>query len=329
VEVSIIVAARNEEKHLKDCVESLLAQTYKDFEILIIDGESDDKTFSIAKKLAKKQNIRVFSNPQRRAAEARNIGIKNARGELIGYIDAHTTAHKDWLKALVSTVKKATWEGRPIGGVGSVHKNPKKEPFTDAVTEAFQHPFGGGGSSYRVRGKVRAVDTAYACLYRREALEAIRHKNGNYYDPYFIKGQDAELNWRINKAGYVLLQQPKALTYYYKRNTWDAFWRQMYVAGFWRMKISKKHHDLFKPTLFAPLILYKAIFFCLIRSNWFPTAIISGVLLLIYLIATIIPSLKSKSPFTVITMVWMIHLAYTAGLIKGFFSKTIMTRDRV
>ena len=335
--VSIIIAARNEEKHLEKCVESLMQQTFQDFEIIIVEGMSDDKTRKIAEKLVKKHKgkIRLLINPEKRAAEARNIGIKNAKGELIGYIDAHTTAKKDWLETLVKTIKKhKTWKGKKVGGVGSIHENPDKEEFTTAITEAFKHPLGGGGSSYKPGKKLRAVDTAYACLYKKEALEKIKQKNNEYYDTYFIKGQDAELNWRINKAGYALLLQPKAITYYYKRKDWESFKRQMINAGFWRAKITKKHPELVKPTLFAPLIMYLTIItltIITIIKKTIITLTIAASIIIIYLLTIIITNIiiKVKNKKLVSKMIILMHWWYTTGLIKGFLLKKIKIKDRV
>ncbi len=335
VNVSIIVAARNEEKHIAVCLKSLQAQSYKDFEILVVDGMSDDKTAIIAKKFARKdKSIKVFLNKHKRASEARNIGIKNSKGNYVGYIDAHTTASVKWLETLLNVFKNnSKWKGKVVGGVGSIHKNPDKNKINIAITQAFQHPLGGGGSSYRVKGKLRSVDTAYACLYTKEALNSIKRKNGTYYDPYFVKGQDADLNWRLNKKGFVLLQEPRAVTYYSKRGSINGFWRQMLVAGFWRAKLSLRHTNLFKPTFFLPLIAWLGfkvfIILGLVYANIFLLMAVCG--LIVYLGAILILALRIPKAkiFLVGFLVIIIHLAFSIGLVKGFFSKHNLVRDRV
>ncbi|MBN1275013.1 glycosyltransferase [Candidatus Woesearchaeota archaeon] len=330
--VSIIVAARNEEDHLTACLDSLLKQTYKDFEILVIDGRSDDHTKAVAERYAKRhKRIKVYDNPRKRAAEARNIGIKHAKGRYIGYIDAHTTASKDWLRTLVKTLEKhPAWKGKKVGGVGSVHEDTDRDTFSAAVTAAFQNPLGGGTSSYGKGSKVKAVDTAYACLYRREALDAIKEKD--YYDPSFVKGQDADLNWRLNKAGHVLLRQPKAITYYEKRKGYGAFWRQMYVAGYWRAKLTLKHKDLLRPYLFAPLVIYLPIIALLIIGIWYPLALATAAAyLLLYVVGTFTSALLTtpRMAVRVTALLLIMHLGYSSGLTKGFVSDKIRTKDRV
>jgi len=90
--VSIIIPCRNEEKYIGKCLDSIIAQDYpKDkVEILILDGRSTDRTREIVKKYAQKYPfMRLLDNPRKVQTTALNIGIKEARGEIIIRMDAH------------------------------------------------------------------------------------------------------------------------------------------------------------------------------------------------------------------------------------------------
>lgn len=90
--VSIIVPVYNVEKYLPKCIESILAQTFTDFELLLIDDGSPDSSGKICDKYAAEDSrIRVFHKPNGGVSSARNFGIDNAKGEWIMFVDADDT----------------------------------------------------------------------------------------------------------------------------------------------------------------------------------------------------------------------------------------------
>lgn len=90
--ISIIVPVYNTERYLSKCVDSILAQTYIDFELLLIDDGSTDKSGVMCDEYARKDSrIRVFHKANGGASSARNVGIKNARGEWVSFIDSDDT----------------------------------------------------------------------------------------------------------------------------------------------------------------------------------------------------------------------------------------------
>jgi len=332
VKASIIVAVRNEEQHLRACIDSLLAQSFQDFEILLVDGKSDDDTPEIIASYVQRhpKKIRSFVNPAKKVAQGRNIGFAKATGEYIGFIDGHSYAHKHWLATLVRTVEESSAK---IGAVGSVHYNADTKPFSTATTLVLSSTIGGGGTSYKPGKRLRKVNTTYACLYKREALHTIQKKN-EFYNPYYIKGQDAEMNLRIRKKGYDILQHPQAITYYYKRPHLKGFWNQMVNAGFWRYKIVKNHPDtlLESSLLFAPLIFFLSIFAGLL----FPMTRIASIILLLLYIAiitlySIYNVLRTKKLYNAMTfMLYLsVHLGYSYGILKSIFCKQNKIQDRV
>ena len=91
--VSVIVPVYNVEKLLQRCIDSILAQTFTDFELLLIDDGSKDKSGEICDEYAANDDrIIVIHKDNGGVAEARNAGLRAARGELIGFVDAD-----DWL----------------------------------------------------------------------------------------------------------------------------------------------------------------------------------------------------------------------------------------
>src|SRR3989338_7561909 len=88
--ISIVIPARNEEKYIENCLNSILKQTYKHYEIIIADS-STDKTKEIIKKFQKKhKNIFLLENKKKITSSAFNIGIKNSKGSFIAIVSSHS-----------------------------------------------------------------------------------------------------------------------------------------------------------------------------------------------------------------------------------------------
>ena len=87
--ISIIIPSYNEEKNISRCLDSILNQTFSDFEVLCVDDGSNDNTFDVIKEYSKKDNrIIPMKNPGKGVSSARNFGIDNANGNYIGFVDS-------------------------------------------------------------------------------------------------------------------------------------------------------------------------------------------------------------------------------------------------
>ena len=105
--ISIIVPAYNSEKYIEKCLESLINQTYKNIEILIIDNNSTDNTANICNKyVMKNKNIKYLFCETKGASAARNYGIKNSSGEFICFIDADDYIEINYCECLFNAIKK-------------------------------------------------------------------------------------------------------------------------------------------------------------------------------------------------------------------------------
>ena len=100
--VSVIIALYNEEKYISQAIDSILAQTYGDFELIIVDDGSKDRSGEIADLYSEKDSrISVFHTENRGVSSARNIGIENARGEWIMFLDGDDLYAPDAIEKLL------------------------------------------------------------------------------------------------------------------------------------------------------------------------------------------------------------------------------------
>lgn len=106
MKLSIIIPVYNSEKYIKRCLDSILNQSFSDFEVICLNDGSTDKSLDILKKYEKKdKRIRVFSHDNQGIARTRNKGIKLAKGEYVMFIDNDDYIDFDYLEKYYNSVK--------------------------------------------------------------------------------------------------------------------------------------------------------------------------------------------------------------------------------
>lgn len=121
--LSIIVPIYNAEKYLSRCIDSILAQTFKSFELLLIDDGSKDKSGEICDTYAKNDNrVKVIHKINEGAGIARNVGLSIAEGEYVGFVDADDYVSADMFKILFNEAKTEKYDA-VFCGVNNVMDN--------------------------------------------------------------------------------------------------------------------------------------------------------------------------------------------------------------
>ena len=105
--ISIIVPVYKAEKHISECVDSILSQTYENFELILVDDGSPDNSGKICDEYASRdKRIRVIHKENGGVSSARNTGLDNAKGEDITFVDADDIVHEKYLEVLYDNLKK-------------------------------------------------------------------------------------------------------------------------------------------------------------------------------------------------------------------------------
>ena len=100
--ISVIVPVYNSEQTLHRCIDSILGQTYRNFELLLINDGSKDRSGEICDEYARKDNrVKVFHKENGGVSSARNVGLDNARGEWITFCDSDDHVSKEWLSNML------------------------------------------------------------------------------------------------------------------------------------------------------------------------------------------------------------------------------------
>lgn len=227
--VSIIIPCRNEEKYIEKCLDSVIGQDYpkENLEVLVIDGDSEDKTREIVRDFSLKYPfVRLLENPRRFTPFGLNIGVKESRGEYIIRMDSHAEYPKDYVSKCLEYSKESGADN--IGGV--IKTLPaKSDIFARSIAKVLSHPFGVAGSYFRLGSQnPRWVDTVFGGCYKREVFDKI-----GFFNEKLIRSQDIEFNKRLRKAGGRILLVPEIVVTYYPQTKLSAFFKHNFFDGVW------------------------------------------------------------------------------------------------
>ncbi len=218
--VSVVVTVRNEERHLAQLLDSLLAQEGP-LEVVVVDSESRDGTVAIAEAYARRAPavVRVVEQPGSRGI-GRNRGVREARGDFVAFIDGDCFADSGWLRAIRTGLATA----------------PIVAGRTDVV----------GRSAYGHLERVELFQSGYdvtfpSCnlAYRRSLFESL-----GGFDPRFITAEDIDLNLRAVRSGASIRYLTDAIVYHHMRSTFVRFLYQAFWNGYGRKQLTEKHGSL-------------------------------------------------------------------------------------
>ena len=197
-EISIVVPVYQVEPFLKQCIDSILAQSFFNFELLLIDDGSTDKSGTICDEYTKSDyRIKVFHQSNKGLSAARNTGLDNACGKYITMIDSDDVLlSNDYLKILYDSLEKNNAEISVIGQISfkdgeippKAYIGFKSLDDTNSVTILNGYQY-----NYWKHNEVKLLiggfypNPAYGKLYRRELFNNVRFPQGRIYETVAIQ----------------------------------------------------------------------------------------------------------------------------------------------
>jgi GT2 family glycosyltransferase len=218
--ISVVIAAYNAAATLEDCLTSLTRLTYPDYEVIVVNDGSTDATGEIAERFAAADpRFRAVHTPNGGLSAARNVGLAEARGEIVAYTDADCRADPDWLYYLALTLIN-----KPVVGAGG----PNLVPPDDGWVARCVGQAPGGPTHILVSDEVAEHIPGCNMAFWKWALEEL----GGFNPLYRQAGDDVDICWRLQARGYGLGFSPAAIVWHHRRNSVGAYLKQQ--AGYGR-----------------------------------------------------------------------------------------------
>ncbi len=203
-EISVVVPVYKVEKFLKRCVDSILAQSFYDFELILVDDGSPDSCGAMCDEYAEKDNrIKVIHKENGGLSSARNAGLDIAKGDWVTFIDSDDWIHKDYLLYLYNA---AVESGKLISAAGVIDV----QEYTDDNDAEYGYHFEKAADSLYIGNDF----LSYACakLYKKEIWLDFRFVNGQLMEDFYTIPEVI-----LQETSITVLNEN--LYYYYRANT--------------------------------------------------------------------------------------------------------------
>jgi glycosyltransferase involved in cell wall biosynthesis len=225
-QVSVIISAKNEADRLEACFQSLSAQKTKvTFEVIVVDNDSTDGTYALARRLAARQRRRFIVGKQKKpgAPAARNAGARKARGKILVFTDADCTHSPHWLEELTRPLLQAS--SYPLAAVGGHTKSAFQARKRPSLLERYLDGFFSFWDEDRLHAFPAFLPWAPTCnlAVRAEVFAGL----GGFDERWKTAAYDVDFCWRLSLCGFVCGYAPKAEARHLRRGTVRAFFRQM------------------------------------------------------------------------------------------------------
>jgi succinoglycan biosynthesis protein ExoA len=230
--VTVIMPARNEEQAIGAALDSVLGQTYRDLQFVVIDGGSTDGTRAIIEeRRALDPRIEVVTNPLPSIPVSLNMGLAAARGRWLVRVDAHSTVPATYVADLVARLREGTW-----AGVGGIKPGVGVTPAGRAIAAAMSSRFGVGNSLYHYATSEVEVDHLPFGAY---PVALLREAGG--WDESLVANEDYELDYRLRLGGGRLLLDPSVVIAWHCRQSVPELYRQYVRYGKGKADVAMLH----------------------------------------------------------------------------------------
>ncbi len=332
--VSVVIPTKDMSYYLLfENLPAFTRQTYPDFEVIVLPNEHSQYDLELLKKY---KWLRIIpTGTITRPAMKRDIGVKNAQGEIIAFIDDDAYPQKNWLKKAVQRFS----EGNAAAVCGPGMLPEKTNAWEKIFDEVLKTWVGSGGYSYRfIKGRRRKVDDypSMNFLIRKEIFQRLGGFNNDYWP-----GEDSKLcNDLVHKENEEILYDPHVAIYHHRRTALKPYLKQHANYGFHRGAFfahgdaNSRRFGYLVPSLFVIYLMFLAVDFALAPHLGIPVwylqlialpAVAYGLFLMYLSVKSLVNTGSVKvalgSPLTLFLMHTVYGIMFVKGTVTGYTKK--------
>ena len=214
---SILILTFNSRAFIKNCLDSVLIQKQRDFEIIVVDNGSQDGTAALVRK--DYPSVLLIENEKNLgASKARNQGIEIAKGEWVIALDCDVILGNNFLFEAAQLMKSASYS---IGMIQpKILNSDGKRIFSAGIRVSSLIRFHDIGKGNLDNGRFNTLKHIFgacsaAAFYRKDMLIDLKDKWGYFDERFFFLFEDVDLSWRAKDKGWDALFSPSLLCYHH------------------------------------------------------------------------------------------------------------------
>jgi len=257
---SFLIPVYNRPEEVDELLQSLTAQSFSDFEVIVVDDGSSLPCREMTERYAGRLDLHYHTKPNSGPGQTRNYAAERARGEYLLILDSDVIVPPAYLEAVEAELRREPCDA--FGGPDRAH--PSFTPMQKAINYAMTSFFTTGG----IRGGRKKMDKFYPRSFnmgvRREVYQALDGFSRMRF------GEDIDFSIRIFRGGYRCRLFPEAWVWHKRRTNLRKFFKQVHNSGIARINLYKKYPDSLKvvhllPALFTlgTAVLLAGTVFCL------------------------------------------------------------------
>ncbi|MEG1585583.1 MAG: glycosyltransferase [Bacteroidales bacterium] len=314
---SIIIPVYNRPEEMKELLDSLAAQSYKDFEIVVIEDGSTRKCDSLLNSYRSRMEITYFFKPNTGQSDSRTIGMTKATGSYFLFFDSDCIIPPDYLSIVKNRLDNDYVDC--FGGPDAAH-----ESFTD-TQKAINHSMTSFFTTGGIRGGKNQLEKFCPRSFNMGFSRKVYEATNGFRDTL---GEDIDLSTRIRKAGFRTALIREAFVYHKRRVDMCKFFKQVHIFGQARISLYKQHPESLKLVHFAPALFTIFLIGMLIISIWRPWVLLLLAAYLITLFADSTAKNKSLKIGFLSVFTGLIQLiGYGSGFLKAFWQKIVLRKE--
>jgi len=242
IKISIIIAVYQRQEELTELLQSLGNQTFRDFEIIVVDDGSPQKLQSVVDNFSSQLNLKYFYKENSGPAQSRNFGMKHATGNYFIFLDSDTIAPKDYLQTVFEELNSHYVDA--FGGPDAADEN-----FSDlqkAISFSMTSFLTTGG----IRGGKKHVGKFQPRSFNMGISKEAFEKTGGFGELRI--GEDPDLSMTLWGNGFETRLFPEAKVFHKRRTSLKKFAKQVYQFGVARPILNQRHPQYNKLTFWFP-----------------------------------------------------------------------------
>ena len=232
--VSVIIPVFNSEKTLRNCLESVLNQTYKNYELIIVNNNSSGRSKKIIQEFEKNKKIKYFFEKKISRGAARNTGEKRAKGEIILMTDADCIVPKNWLENMIKPIMTEKYDA------------------VQGSQENFQNNYWSKQTQIRSKAKnefvteevIGRVDT------KNFAIKTSALKQLGFTSRKYVSGNDTDLSIKVQKNNLKLKFLNNIKVKHHHPTSFKKLVHKYFYRAYWCTKITQDNNNYLKNTDF-------------------------------------------------------------------------------
>lgn len=320
---SLVIPVFNRPDHIQKLLQCLTRQSFKNFEVIVVESGSTVKSDEVVSHFQGQLNIRYIYKSNEGQGVSRNRGMQEATGDYLIILDSDILLPDHYIETIENHLQKDYLDA--FGGPDKLH--PESSTFQKAVNFCMTDPLTTGGT----RGHNKSIGQYYPRSFNMGVSRKVYEDTGGFSIPFM--GEDIEWSARILDKGYKTGLIPGAYVHHERKNSLKGFFKQLFFFGRARINISKLVPGSFKITHLLPLLYCLYVLslplICFLLPAWF------FIIFLPFLIYNVMILLKAgiqykslRIGFFSFILTNTLMLAYSMGMIREFNKLYIQQKEQ-